>query len=406
MSPNIGKLAFPLSGVISMEFDEAMDLESFDGHLLITDNESNLLNGTFSKDGSIIHFTPSIHFSKSTIYNVSLRGGIKDENRNTLQVAGEAIFSDTIEIANTWFYSEGDYSNGGFYNVYLRDRKQGKIYTFKNLVELGTEISSLTAPDGMTISSDGKKMLISNTTKNEVKIVNLDTYENLATLSLAQTPTNIVVYNNLAYVISVNGKKITTINTDNLSIAALNDLTFFPGKLAISGDGEVLYTFDQVTLDLVLLNASNFQIIKRISKSITGGISGELTFNSGSSNLFICDSRGKTVRTLDKQGNNLTNYFSPPNGSEPVQIINENNSMILASGKTLYRLGFENTEIKNEIAFSSNIKSIAILPSGDLVYVTLNSSVLVLDVKTFIILREIDLGVTGLESIIASPIRF
>lgn len=404
--PDKGELAFPLNGIISMQFDEAMALSSFDEKLLLSDDDSNVVAGTFSKVGSTINFTPSNQLNKSTIYHASLKGGIKDENNNTIQLGGEPVFSDTSEIANTWFFTEGDYSEAGFYNVYLRDRKQGKIYTFENLLELGNEITSLSAPDGMMVSSDGQKILISNTSKNEMVVYNLSTYENLATFSLAQVPTNIVVFNNLAYVISVNGKKITIINTDNYSVVSQNDLSFFPGKLAISADGDILYTFDQVNLDLVLLNSSNFQIIKRISKSITGGISGELNFNSGSDELFICDSRGKTIRVIDKLGTQLANYFVTPSGSEPIQIITTNNISLVATGKLLYKLEFENAEIIDEQTFNSNIKSIAVIPTGDLIYVTLNSSVVLLDVKTFTVLREVDLGVTGLESIIASPIKF
>ena len=155
-----------------------------------------------------------------------------------------------------------------------------------------------------------------------------------------------------------------------------------------------------------MLNSSNLQILKRISKTITGGISGELTFNSGSDELFICDSKGKTVRAIDKLGTQLGTYFVTPGGSEPIQMITTSNISLVATGKLLYKLEFENAEILDEKIFNSNIKSIAVIPSGDLVYVTLNSSVLLLDVKTLTVLSELDLGVTGLESIIASPIRF
>ena len=176
-------------------FDEPMDINSFENRFSLKDRNNNIVNGSFTQNDSVVIFTPTSKLEKSNLYFASLKGSLKDINNNTIGINGEGIFSDTVEIANTWFYTEGDYSEGGFYSIFLRDRKQGKIYKFENLFELGSEISSLSAPEGFAISEDGMYAIISNTTKNQILIYNISTNENVGTYSVNTFPTNIVVKN-------------------------------------------------------------------------------------------------------------------------------------------------------------------------------------------------------------------
>ncbi|MBK7107337.1 MAG: Ig-like domain-containing protein [Ignavibacteriae bacterium] len=405
ISPNSGDLAYSKNGIINFIFDEPMDIGSFENKFSLKDKNNNIVSGAFAQNDSIVTFTPKTQLEKSTLYFASLKGSVKDINNNTIGVNGEGIFSDTIEIANTWFFTEGDYSEGGFYNIFLRDRKQGKIYSFKNLYELGNEISSLSAPEGFAISEDGKYAVISNTSKNQVVVYEISTNQNVATFSTNAFPANIVIKNNIAHVISVNGKQLTSIDLNSISILSQNNLSFFPGKLAMSTDGSTLYTFDQVTLDLVLLNPENGQVIKRLNKSIANLVAGEITFDDQDQQLFICDTKGKKVKVVDKDGNSINDFYSMSDGKEPRQIVISKENLILAAGNKVYQLSKSSKEILNNIEFENNVQSLTVIPTKELVYITLTTSVVILDLNTFTILKVIDLGVSGLESIISSPVK-
>jgi Bacterial Ig-like domain len=405
ISPIEGTLAFPRDGKITMSFDEKMNISSFEGSFLLSDYDSNIVSGSFSEQDTAVFFTPLNKLEKSSIYYSSLRGGVRDANNNTIEFNGEATFSDTIEIDNAWFYTEGDYSDGGFYNVYLRDRRQGKIYTFEQLSQLGNEVSSLSAPEGFALSNDNNFMVISNTSKHEILIVNLNNYEIEATFPVADNPSSIVVKDNIAYIISINGRQITKIDLSSLSIVAQDNLGFYPGKLAISSDGTILYTFDQQTLDLVLLNTSNSQIIKRVSNSITGGVGGEITFDAISNQLFICDTNGKVINVIDKDGNQLNEFLSVPDGSKPIQFVTNDTDALLAADNILYKIDRESSGIISQKSFSGNIKSIVIIPSGEIAYLTLNTTVALVDIRTFIIIKEISIGVSGLEGLLSGSIK-
>lgn len=405
ISPKTGQLIFPVLGEIEMTFNEPMDISTFIGHFILMDNDSNEVNGTFSQEDSLVYFTPNSSLNKSTIYSATLKGGIKDKFNNTISFNGEAAYSDTLEIMNTWFYTEGDYSDGGFFNIYLRDRRQGKIYTFENFNEIGQEISDLTAPEGVALSEDSEKLIISNTAKNEVQIIDLNSHENVATFAVGNNPTSIAVFDRYAYVISVNGAQITCIDLESLSIASQSSLSFFPGKLAISLDGEILYTFDQQKLDLVLLNTSDYQIIKRVSNVITGGVGGEITFDESLNRLLICDTRGENVKELYPNNDQAEIFFETSDNSEPRQIVVSNGVAFLASDEKLFKLDNTTAEILAQNTLESEINSLTVIPSNDIAYVTLNNSVVIVDIKTLTVIDKIELGITGLETIISSSIR-
>lgn len=405
ISPAAGQLIFPINGKIEMTFDEPMDISTFVGNFILLDNDSNEVGGTFTQKDSLVYFTPSSSLDKSTIYSATLKGGVKDKFNNTIEVNGEAAFSDTLKIMKTWFYTEGDYSDGGFYNVYLRDRRQGKIYTFENLNEVGQEISGLTAPEGIALSKDGDKLIVSNTAKNEVQIFDLNSYEKLAVFTVGANPTSIVVFDRYAYLISVNGTQITCIDLENLSIASQNSLSFYPGKLAIASDGNTLYTFDQQKLDLVLLNVSDYQIIKRVSNVIAGGVGGEITFDQSLNRLLICDPKGKNVKELSVANDQAEIFFETPNNSAPRQIVVSNDIAYLASDESLFKLDNTTAEILAQITLEGQINSLTVIPSNDIAYLTLNNNVVILDTKTLTIIGKIELGVTGLEAIISSSRR-
>ncbi|PJA96195.1 MAG: hypothetical protein CO129_07865, partial [Ignavibacteriales bacterium CG_4_9_14_3_um_filter_34_10] len=133
ITPSAGKLAVSKNEKIKMIFDEQMDLSTFPGHFTLKDLQGNNIDGSFSKDDSTVIFSPFSALSKSSFYFAELRGRVRDVNRNSIELNNEAILNDTTLLLSTWLYTEGDYSNGGFYNVYVRDKKDGQIIFLSNL---------------------------------------------------------------------------------------------------------------------------------------------------------------------------------------------------------------------------------------------------------------------------------
>lgn len=406
ITPSSGKLIVPKNEKIKMFFDEQMDLSTFPGHFTLKDLQGNNIDGSFSNDDSIVIFSPFSALNTSSFYFAELRGRVRDVNRNSIELNNEAILNDTTLLLSTWFYTEGDYSNGGFYNIYIRDKKEGRIIFLSNLDSVLIPITSLSTPEGLIISDDGNYLIISNTNKNEVIIASAQNGAIIKNIPVAINPISCVTYSNYAFVISVNGKAISKINLTTQTLEQSFTLNFFPGKLAISPDGNILYTYDQVTRDLVLINTLDGSIMKRVKNVITNIVIGEIRVDPNSGNVYLCDSKGRKVKVIDRQGNSIQDYVSFGAGIEPIDIIFFGDNSYVLAGNSVYKFDKTTASIIDTLTFSTGVKSLCIIPSGDIIYVTLATKVAVIDFKTLRILKEIDLISTGINTILSNSKKF
>lgn len=404
--PAAGDLVIPINSVIQMVFDEPMDISTFNGHFTLKDQDGNIVEGSFSTSDSIVNFTPNSALQKSTMYYAELKGRIRDANGNSIQVNNEPILDDTTVILSTWFFSAGDYSDNGFYNVYVRDKKDGRIILINELDSVVSQMTGLTSPEGLAISEDGNTLVICNTNKNEVILANAQNGTGTDTIEVAANPTACITFGNYAYIISVNGKGLTKINLTTKTIENSFTLNFFPGKLAISNDGNTVYTFDQVKRDLVLLKTSDGSIIKRLPSVITNLVLGEIKVDAVTGNVYLCDAKGAKIKVTDADGNSVQNYIQFSTGVEPIDIVFNGNEAYSIAGNSVYIMDKSTGTIQDTIVFNTNVKSLCIIPSGDIMYVTLATKLAVINFKTFYLLNEIDLISTGIATVLSNSKKF
>lgn len=405
IQPSGGMLVYPLTGQVKMLFNERMNLASFTNKFTLKDFEGNPVDGTLSTEDTTVIFTPGSPLKKATIYYASLKGNVKDIHNNSVEFNGDPVFNDSTVLMNTWFYTEGDYSMNGFYPVYLRDRKEGSLRVFSHVDSLVTVVPSFTAPEGMALSSDGQYIILVNTGKNEVVFISASAKTVDATIPVAANPSSVAVAGDYAFVTSVNGKAVSRINIPSKTLEASFPLNFFPGKLAVSGDGKVIYTFDQVKRDLYLINAENGSIIKKINTAVDRLILGEIRADNLTGDVYICDTKGLKIKRTDKEGNTaLSAVYTFPAGVEPVDIVFNDTNYFVAAGKSVYKFDRSTNTLQGTASFSTNVKSLALIPTNELMYVTLATSIAIVDMPTLTVLKEKDLGSSGIENIISSQI--
>lgn len=405
-SPANAQLIVPISTSIKLNFTEKMDLNTMPGRFIIQDPAGNPVSGTFSSNDTTVIFTPTQLLNKSSIYQIILKGRVRDIYENSIQYNNRDILDDTTIIVSNWFYTEGTYSENGFNHIFVRDRLKGNIYVFSYLDSLISTIPTFSAPLGMFTIPDGSYLLVSNTGKNELDFVNTQTNQNDKSISLPQNPSSIIVNGNYAYVVSDYGKAITKIDIINKSIANTFNLNFYPGKIAISTDGNTIFTFDQVTRDLVLINAANGTVLSRLKNAVTQIVSGNMVIDPSSQRLFICDTKGNKLNYTDMNGSSLSNAFTFPAGSGPNDISFDDKYLYVAAGNSIYKLDKQNFTLINQLNFSTGVKSLTIVPSKDIMYAVLSSSIAVIDLNSFFELKELDMNSSGLEGIISSPNKF
>jgi hypothetical protein len=405
VEPAPGNLIVSASGSIKFYFSEAMNLGTFDGRFTLRDHNGNVVEAEVSMQDTVIVFTPAAPLQKSTLYYAELRGRVRDAHNNSIEVGGEPVLDDTTLLSSTWFYTEGDYSSGGYYPVFIRDRKEGSVRILSFLDSVVTTVSGFSAPEGMAVTGDGQYIVLSNTSKSEVVIINAVSGAVEAALKVPANPSSVVVSGNYAYVICVNGKALCRVNIASQSLEAAYTLKIYPGKLAVSPDGSTLYTFDQTTRDLYVINAADGSTVRKINGAVDKLVSGELSVDNATGVVYISDSKGYKVKTLEQGGSSLAVALLLPSGVEPVEAACNENYIYIAAGNSIYKYAKNDFTPVDTVTFTSNIKSVAIIPSNEIIYATLATSIAVIDEKTFTILKEKDLASSGIETITAGQTK-
>jgi hypothetical protein len=408
IQPAAGSLNIPINSSIQIAFTKPMNLSTFQGRFSIKDFNGNKVVVTIGQQNndSTVVFTPITPLTKSTIYYAELRGRVRDYHNNSISLTDDqGIFDDTTLIASTWFYTEGNYSNGGFYPVYLKDRVSGTVFIFGNLDSANTLVSALSGPEGMALSGDGQYLIISNTGNNVVQIINTVSGVSEASFTVPEYPSSVAVAGNYAYVICENGQSLCKINIASKTLEKTFALAIYPGKLAISADGNILYTFDQITRDLYLINSADGTTIKTLSAVVSNLVVGEIVVDALTGTVYICDSKGDQIKTIDKNGNSLNTIITYPVSTEPVQVTTNSAFLYSAAGNMIYKYDKNSNTLLDTVSFSTNVKSLTLIPSNDLLYVASVSSIFIIDENTFTILEEKDFANTGFETVIAGPTK-
>ena len=405
-NPPNAQLIFPVNSLIKLYFTEKMDLNTMPNRFIVQDINGDSLTGSYSRSDTAVVFTPEESLNKSTVYRIILKGRVRDIYENSIQFNSRAILDDTTVILSHWFYTEGAYSENGFNHIYVRDRSQNNIYVYSYLDSLISTIPSLSAPQGMTVSPDGSYLLVSNTGKNELDFINSSTFQVDNKVSLPQNPSSIITNSNYAYVVSDYGKAITKIDIQSKSIDKTFSENFYPGKITVSTDGSTLFTFDQLKLDLVAINSDDGTVLRTLNNAVTQLVSGNIAFDKSTQKLYICDTKGNQLMYTNVNLSSLNVAYTFPTGSGPNDVCFDDNYVYVAAGNSLYKLDKKDYSFIAELDFSNTVKSLMIVPTGDVMYAVLPGSIDVVDVNSFFLLKEIDLTTSGIEGVISSPNKY
>jgi YVTN family beta-propeller protein len=409
MSPAPGSLVVSRATSVRMMFSDPMDVGTFPGKFTLRDLAGNEISGGFSAADTSVIFLPQQQLSPSTVYQAALRGRVRNIRGMTIQLNNEPVEDDTSTLMSTWFFTEGSYSENGFYPVFIRDRKEEKVRIYGNLDSPVATVSGLGAPEGMATTPDGSRLYIASTTHDSVVIVNTQNYTAERVLPVAQYPSGVAASGSTVYVISINGRTLTKIDIGSEAVTAQIPLNFYPARLAVSSDGATLFTLDQVSRELVLIRESDGAVIKRVAGAFTQLVSGDIMVDQSGGLLYICDAKGLKIKSTDATGSVFQTVRSFGAGVEPVSMAfspTVSGEYYVAAGKNIFKCNLADPSPLDTLAVSAAAKSVAVVPSGDVLYGTYGSSVVIVDTKTFTLLEEIQLSSSGLEGVLAGPNKY
>lgn len=415
IQPEPGAVMFPANGAVRMVFDDTMDVASFDGRFFLRDDRGAVVPGSFQGVDTSVLFRPSQPLPPSSVFAAELMGGVRDKNGNTIQLESVPAYSDTTTLLSTWFYSEGGYSENGFAHLYLRDRKEGSVRVFGAFDSQLTTITGFTNPEGMALSPDGGLLFVSNRTANRVDVVNTATHAVVAQLGTAAGPSSIVTRGDSAYVLCVDGSgraALSKIGIAALDTAARLPLAFPGTRLAISPDGQTLYSLDQARRDLVLFRPGDGTVIKRLANAVaTSIITGDLVVNQATGNVYVCNAKGFNVRMTDGAATAFQTVATFPTGTggaEPNALAFDPTGLLyaVAAGRWIVTYDASTNAPIDTLAFTESPKAVCIVPTGDLLYAIVNVSMAVVDLRTLTLLSTVQFSSSGIEAVISSQQKF
>ncbi len=394
----VSNLIVPVNQPIKMYFNEKMDLSTFPSNVEV-ESVSGKINGNFSyasESDTIVVFTPSTPYNKAEVYTVSVHGGVRD-------IHGNSMISPNDEDVpqEFWFFTEGDYSDGGFPYVFVRDKAQKQV--LYRAGKLNRYIDSLyvesTVEDYQTaaieFSPRGNYLWMVNlkTTDGTVTLINPQSFEPEMVLQVGLGPTNVAFSENKAYVTNKSAKSFTVIDLDSYAAETTYSFTgnFKPLDVAYSPLTDKLYFISSTKKELAVVNAQDFNDNYIIDTLLTDSKGIDIEVSEDGKYLFIPQKRTDKIAVFNAQTDSpeeqiVTGY--PNVGDGVIKGGYYYSSFYKYSGSDtdggILKINVSTQSIEDVFTFGEEIDKLGITNAGELLYAVTpgDSSLHIIETKT------------------------
>lgn len=296
-------LLFSLDHQIKFYFYEAMDLNSFPANVIV-ESVSGKIDGAFSygESDTIVVYTPLSSYNPAEYYMVSLKGGVRDTQGNSMVSPND----EDIPITS-WFFTSGEYSNNGFPLAFIRDKSnRNMIY---KVGELNVFLDSLLLPapedyqtSALEVEKNSDKLFIVNLKLTDGLVTVLDpaTFSILKELTVGLGPTNIEFSNDKGYVTNSSAKSFSVI--DLISLTTETTFTFpddfRPKDVSYSTVTNKLYFYNTVNSNLKIVNANDYNDAHTVPSGLTTKPT-DIEITKNGRYLFILGTNSSVISVFD-----------------------------------------------------------------------------------------------------------
>ena len=267
-------LVFPLNHQIKFYFNEAMDLNSFPANVIV-ESVSGKIDGTFSygESDTIVVYTPLNNYKPAEYYLVSLKGGVRDTQGNSMVSPND----EDIPITG-WFFTSGEYSDNGFPLAFIRDKSNRNMIYKVGELDVFMDSLMLPAPEdyqtsALEVEKNSDKLFIVNLklTDGLVTIVDPANFSIIKELTVGLGPTNIEFSNEKGYVTNSSAKSFSVIDLTSMTTETTFTFPddFRPKDVSYSHATNKLYFYNTVNSNLKIMNASDFSDAQIVPSGLT-----------------------------------------------------------------------------------------------------------------------------------------
>lgn len=295
-----------LNSQIVMDFNEKMDLSTFPGNFEVV-GVSGTVAGTFeystSADSAVV-FTPSSNYQPAEIYEVSVFGGVRDINGNSMISP-----NDEDEPQTMWFFTGGEYSQDGSPYVFVRDKSSkqviyrvGNINDYKDnlYVEADEEDFQTSA---IEISPGAERLFMINlkATAGTVTVIDPQSFTVVGTSEVGLGPTNITFSDSKAYVTNNSGKSFSVIDLNSLQTESTTEFNdgFRPKDVVYSPLTNKLYFYHSTQKTIRVVDANNYDTFYDLTNILDNSKAIDIEISEDGKYIFLLESNSSRILVMD-----------------------------------------------------------------------------------------------------------
>ncbi len=409
IQPASGEIEVPLNSNVVFAFSEPVDAATANGALAISFLDQYAV-GTFKNTGSSIidstvsdtvngepvytytyehylTFTPAENYHASALYSVHVTGSIKDLHGNSLSIDPE--YGDS-----TWFFTTGDYAEGGWYKTYVVEQITGELLDFDTPDTAVSRISGLESPRDVVISDDGQYVVVSNKVTNGYVSVFDRTLSSQTNVSVGVGPEFMATTGGYAFVVNTSSNTISTITLSSATESSTLsfDDGFDPGILQVDEQGSRLVVASAASGAPEILKVLDIGSGGVLTESSTIDFSADTTMDRAASGLavygdeaFVQEDLSSKIHVIDLLSGTYEETFSVflteiADGDTTVSgdrsrgmVAREGTAYMWSLEGILFQIDLPSRSLIQYKTLSSRPRDIAFTPEGDLLYIALDS---------------------------------
>ena len=310
-------------------------------------------NGLFFAQNMMYKHTVRVYNSDyELVKSISDKINLKDFGGEDKELSGapvEAAFSHKGKYAWVSNYNmtgedytkpgcdacRGDgYDNGFVYKINTESLE------IENIIEVGA------IPKYMAVSSDNKKLLVSNWTSGDVSIIDLDTEKEIKRISVGIHPRGIAITKDCskAYITIMGSSRIVEINLRDYSKKSISDVGRAPRHLCIDDEKNVLYATINGEGKLIKIDLNSNSIV---ASRRTGRAPRTMVLSKDKKYLYVVNYLSNTLSKVSTE--TFEEMEEVPTNSKPIGVtFSEKNNEVWVACYSGSLIVFKDVGIKEE----------------------------------------------------------
>jgi len=397
------RIAVPLRDPVIMHFNEPMDPASFKDNFSLFSASRNV-PGTFTAQDSTVIFTPSEDMAAAEIQHVIIRGGVKDANGNSMSIE-EGFF------ISTWFFTEGEYSRGGYGHVYVTDRVADALHLVGDFDRPAGQITDLQRPRGLALTPDGSKLLVVNNIANGLlSVYDAASEQKTSDVAIGRGPNDVATDGAFAYVVNVSAKTISVVDLAALSEVAVIDFPdgFRPRHIALAGDRLLLTSNNLADKGTVkILDKNTRAEVATLSGVLVNQRSARAAATPDGRLVYIPEERSARIAVVDPQAAAVVATTESPVPQNTDVAVDNDFAYVSVNGGWIFKFELGSHSVADSAFVGTNVEGVALVPGGEILYASApnDTAALIFETSTMTRLGRAPLSTT-IQKLIAGAVKF